>query len=353
MRVWIDVLTPKQILFLTPLARLLEERGHEVYTTTRNYREVTELSRLKTLSMEFVGEHGGGSLYRKLRNSAQRVVRLARSVSTKGVEKAVSFSSVEAARVAFGLSIPHCCISDSPHAEAVSKLTVPLSRLLFTPWVVPKRAWTRYGIRKSDIVQYKALDPLVWVKSFTPDAHFKEKLGLKGKEPVVTVRPPEEYAAYLLNSREKSATAKIVDTLVRSRLNLQIVVLPRYHEQVAFFKRRFKRNARVLEHGVDGANLLASTDFFIGAGGTMTAEAVLLGTPAISCFPSHPTYVDRFLETRGLIRHVLNPKAILKHVRSYLEDEELVTEFRKKAARLREEMRSPLPLIAETIEAVS
>ena len=140
---------------------------------------------------------------------------------------------------------------------------------------------------------------------------------------------------------------------MRSRLNLQIVVLPRYHEQVTFFKRRFKRNAQVLEHGVDGANLLASTDFFIGAGGTMTAEAVLLGTPAISCFPSHPTYVDRFLETRGLIRHVLNPKAILEQVRSYVEDEELVTEFRKKAARLREEMRNPLPLIAETIEAVS
>lgn len=349
MRIWIDILTPKQLLFFTPLVRLLEKKGHEVYSTTRNYREITELSKLRKLKMEPIGEHGGGSLYLKLHNSALRVAKLAHSVNRKKIDKAISFSSVEAARVAHGLSIPHYCISDSPHAEAVSKLTIPLSKLLFTPWVIPIKAWTCYGINQDDIIQYKALDPFVWLTSFKPDIHFKETRGLTGEAPLITVRPSEEYAAYLLNSSKNSITVKIIDTLLHSGMELQIVILPRYKKQLNFFKHRYKKDVKVIEHGIDGADLLTSTDFFIGAGGTMTAEAVLLGTPAISCFPSHTTYVDHFLIKKNLIKHTLDPKTVLENVKTYVHNERAISEFKKKAKLLRREMKDPLPIIARRI----
>ena len=58
----------------------------------------------------------------------------------------VSLSSPEAARVAFGLKIPHICVNDIPESEAVTKLTAPLSTLIVAPLLIPKSAWLKYGV---------------------------------------------------------------------------------------------------------------------------------------------------------------------------------------------------------------
>ncbi len=353
LQIWIDILTPKQLLFLHPLAKLLQKRKHHVYLTSRDYREVNQLIKLKHLSIDILGKHGGASRPLKLRSSAQRVIDLTKIVEKKKIDLVVSFSSVEAARVAFGLSIPHLCISDSPHAEAVSRLTVPLSTLLFTPWIIPKKAWTRYGITEGSIVQYKALDPFVWVRKVVPNPNYRRAIGLDKEKPVLTIRPPEEYAAYLLDSQEKSITAKIIEALIESKLDLNIVVLPRYQAQLHTYKRLFKKDVTVLDHSVNGANLLAVSDLFLGAGGTMTAEAILLGTPTLSCFPSRPTYIDRYLIRQGILQHTLNPSAAIEMIRRYLQNKETVEHFKKRSHQLKRLMKDPLPLIVENIESFS
>lgn len=146
MKVWLDVLTPKQANFFGELQRRLSAKGFKTLLTTREYREVNELLELRSIKAIEVGRHGGGELSNKLVESSKRVSALAKVVEEERPEVAISFSSPEAARVAFGLKIPHYCISDSPHAEAVCKLTVPLSEKLFTPWVIPLYAWKKYGM---------------------------------------------------------------------------------------------------------------------------------------------------------------------------------------------------------------
>ncbi len=305
---------------------------------------------MKSLSIDILGKHGGASRPLKLRSSAQRVIDLTKTIEKKKIDLVVSFSSVESARVAFGLSIPHVCISDSPHAEAVSRLTVPLSTLLFTPWIIPKKAWTRYGIKEGSIVQYKALDPFVWVRKIAPNPNYLEVIGVDKEKPVLTIRPPEEYAAYLLDSPEKSITVKIIEKLLKSNLDLSIVVLPRYQAQILTYKRLFRKKVIVLDHSVDGANLLAASDLFLGAGGTMTAEAILLGTPTLSCFPSQPTYVDRYLIRQGTLQHTLNPTAAVEMIKRYRHNKETVERFRRRSRQLRKLMRDPLPLIVKNVE---
>ncbi|WP_455367603.1 DUF354 domain-containing protein [[Eubacterium] cellulosolvens] len=353
MQIWIDILTPKQLLFLHPLAQLLHERRHHVYLTSRDYREVNQLIKMKNLSIDILGKHGGASRPLKLRSSAQRVIDLTKTIEKKKIDLVVSFSSVESARVAFGLSIPHVSISDSPHAEAVSRLTIPLSKLLFTPWIIPKKAWTRYGIKEDSVVQYKALDPFVWVRKIVPTPNYLKIIGLDKEKPVLTIRPPEEYAAYLLNSPEKSITAKIIEKLLKSNLDLSIVVLPRYQAQIQTYKRLFKKGVMVLDHCVDGANLLSASDIFLGAGGTMTAEAILLGTPTLSCFPSQPTYIDRYLIRQGILQHTLNPTAAVEIIKRYQHNQEIVEHFKRRSRKLRKLMRDPLPLIVKSIERLS
>ena len=125
MKVWIEVLTPKQALFFEPLYRALERRGHETLITTRVYREAEQTLGLKKLRFSVVGSHGGGTAFGKLVASAERITKLASLIQKWKPSVAVSFSSVEASRVAFGLGIPHVAANDSPHSWMVARLTIP------------------------------------------------------------------------------------------------------------------------------------------------------------------------------------------------------------------------------------
>ena len=145
MRVWIDILTPKQVYLFGELSHRLESQGHDIFRTTRRYREVNELLSLKGLSADEVGKHGGPTLEGKLMAGAQRVVELAKLIGRVKPDLAVSFASPEASRTAIGLAIPSITINDSPHSEVVAKLTIPLSNTLLTPKIIPDKAWLRLG----------------------------------------------------------------------------------------------------------------------------------------------------------------------------------------------------------------
>jgi predicted glycosyltransferase len=61
MRVIIDVLTPKQLMFFPKLAERLEDRGHETLMTTRKYREVSQLIQKREIVVVAEGEVSGAS----------------------------------------------------------------------------------------------------------------------------------------------------------------------------------------------------------------------------------------------------------------------------------------------------
>jgi predicted glycosyltransferase len=58
------------------------------------------------------------------------------------------------------------------------------------------------------------------------------------------------------------------------------------------------------ERAVDARSLMYAADLVIGAGGTMTREAALLGVPTVSLFAGRSPAVDRWLEERGAMRHI-------------------------------------------------
>ena len=72
MLIWLDILTPKQIFFLGELGKRLEDKGYDVFRTTRKYREADELLKLKDTNALVVGKHGGATLEGKLAASAHR-----------------------------------------------------------------------------------------------------------------------------------------------------------------------------------------------------------------------------------------------------------------------------------------
>ena len=351
MKVWLDVLTPKQANLFAELHDRLIAKGCKVLVTTRHYREVNELLELRKLKTSKIGRHGGANLKDKLLESSKRVTALAEVVGDYSPDIALTFSSPEAARVAYGLGIPHYCMSDSPHAEAVCRLTVPLSEKLFTPWVIPTYAWNRYGISPRDVVRYRALDPVVWINSKNASKPFEE-FNLDLTKPIVVIRTSEEFAAYLTDrsAARISTTIDIVDNILdKSNGELQLVVLPRYDDQDDRFRKKFGTRIVIPHHVVDGVSLLRASTVFIGGGGTMSAEAALLGVPVISHYPGDQTFVEKFLVRYGLIERILDPGRIAQRTVGIAKSREFREYYRRKASKLVETMDDPIRIILQRV----
>lgn len=340
MKIWFDILTPKQVMFFRRAATLLRNSGHEVLCTSRQYREAVELAKIKKLDLVIVGSHGGADRYDKLRQSASRTLELAEVVKRFGPDVAITFSSPEGARVAYGLGIRHIGFNDSPHAEAVARLTVPLMSRLLCPWVIPYSAWTGYGIAKKNIVRYRALDPAAWLKH---EETSEVELGKK----TILLRLEESKASYIADT--KLGTAKMIDDFVNEMWqSTSIVALCRYQDQIAEVQARYGSRVQVLKDVVDGTALVKSAQLFIGAGGTMTAEAALLGKPTISIAPLQ-FYVEKYLLKSGLVKRAANSKALVKLGKKMISDERYRQVQKKRAARILAGMEDPTDRITGAV----
>ena len=147
MKIWIDILTPKQLLFSESIVERLREK-HELLCTSRNYNEVAKLVKIRNFDLVFVGKHGGGDKKNKLQASIDRIEKLSRKIEIFSPDIVISFCSPEAARISFGLGIRHIAFCDSPHADAVMRLTLPLIQKLLIPYAIPKNTFSKYGINE-------------------------------------------------------------------------------------------------------------------------------------------------------------------------------------------------------------
>jgi len=352
MKVFIDILTPKQCMLFAKLSERLRRDGHEVYEVTREYREVNQLLKMKGIRARVVGKHGGRSLRDKLESSAQRVRELVSIAADFAPDMVVSFSSPETSRVAFGLSIPHVCLNDSPHSESVARLTVPLATLLLTPTPIPKKAWIRFGIQPDRIVQYNALDPWAWLKDFKPDEQILSQLNLEKSRPIVVFRTEEAFASYLQGKiSETPPWLPLLKDLLKSSIDFQAVVVPRYEAQVTRLTRILRNRAVVCKSVIDSPSLLAHTSVFVGAGGTMTAEAALLGVPTFSCYPDEPYLVEKYLIKEGLVARETNHTKMKTMILKALTNNKRARMSQKaKANRLTSTFEDPVDVIVETIQ---
>ncbi|HKG41088.1 MAG TPA: DUF354 domain-containing protein [Nitrososphaeraceae archaeon] len=346
MRVWFDILTPKQVMFFKPAIDLFNEAGHESLCTSREYREVVELSKIKQLHLKIVGRHGGAGKYEKLCESANRIFELAHLVKEFEPDVAISFSSPEAARVAFGLGVSHIGFNDSPHAEAVARLTIPLVDHLFSPWVIPYSAWNMFGIPKTRITRYRALDPVVWLKrsplsSSSLTSNLINEIGLETSKKNVLIRLEETKASYIADKKIENSIS-MVDAIVDNlSIANNIIILCRYEDQITELTKRYRGKAYIMQNVLDGTLLISLADLFIGAGGTMTAEASLLGKPTISIAPVR-FYIEKYLIRSGLVKRAISSRDLVRLSSKMLLDKHYTTTQKNRARHILDSMDDPI-----------
>ena len=298
MKIWYDAGTGKHIRYGTAIAKRLRKIGHEVILTTRRHPDTLSLAKFLGEQPIVVGKYAPASKTVKLKESLKRQLLLFRMFEKNPPNLAIMHVSIECARIAFGLGIPLISTFDTPHAEAQSRLTVPLASVIVASKAIPAQLIHRYGAKR--IIQFDGVDEVAWMKNF------RVKMKFDFKRPIIVVRQMEAKAAYA--EKVSDITEKIAKKLTSLGT---VIFLPRYEKKT--------RKGLVVPKGfVDSASLAAQADLVVSVGGTISREAALAGTPSIVIKLFDGMYVNEYLARKGFPIFIIEPQQVMRYAEKYL-----------------------------------
>jgi len=316
------------------------KKNHTVLCTSRKYNQVTDLAKIRKQKLVIIGKHGGAEKHDKLDASLSRSKLLVKKISKFSPDITLSFCSPEAARISYGLGIKHICFSDSPHAENVMRLVVPLVQKLLIPWIIPKKKFTKFGIDQNNIIQYKAIDAATISKRKIKN--IKKTVGKR----IILIRLEEDEASYSLKKRP---IIPIVKEILKEFSGQEIVIMTRYASQKKYLQQIFQKKIKILSTVVDSKLLLYNADIFIGSGGTMTAESALLGIPTIS-YDAVPNIIEDYLVRKKLVMREVNPKKMVSVMKKVFKSSN--SRRKNRAKKMMSSMEDPYPILLKTMKSV-
>jgi uncharacterized protein len=303
MRIWIDLANSPHVPFFRALIPEFERRGAEVETTARDFAQTIELAEAAGLSPAHVGGHGGRRLTGKAGNLVGRAWALRRWARGRGFDLAVSHNSYAQVAAARSLHIRSVTLMDYEHQPA-NHLAFRLASRVIVPRSFPAEALGRYGARARKVRRYDGTKEDVYLADFKPDPRFSETLaalGVKPRDVLVVVRPPARDALY--HRFENELFDELLARLA-ARPEVKVMLLARDPAQRAKYEEREGANMILPRAALDGANLVASADMVISAGGTMNREAAALGVPAATIYAGRWAAVDEELVREGRLRRI-------------------------------------------------
>ncbi len=319
--IWLDVTNPPHVLFFKEFIK-----NHETLVTSRDFGDLGAILDSQGIEHTPAGRHGGKSPEDKLIESSKRVEQLTGVVSNK-IDIAVSKQSVELPRVAFGLGVPAIQFIDNEHAEKQNRIVLPLCSKIIVPNALHVDRLIAQGATESQILRADCIFEAAQIKNFKPDRDVPKAHGL---EDYIVIRP-EPYMASYFDGKE--ITKELIERL---KNEFQVVVLPRGAEEYS---------AKTLRN-VDSLSLMYNALAVLSGGGTMTREAALLGTPAISYYPGEQLGVDEFLIENGLLYHSTRVDSITSILEDTIDKKQ---KLREKAAEAINKMEDPFAVLEKEI----
>jgi predicted glycosyltransferase len=276
---------------LGPVVQRLRDDGHEVLLTVRDHAQTVELARRSWPDVLVVGGPSPPGRVSKALAIARRAEGLRRFARTRRPDVAFSHGSYAQIVAARAARVPAVTMMDYEHQPA-NHISFRLAQRVIVPQVFPEASLRRSGARRRKVVRYDGFKEELYLSGVEPDATVPAALGLDPTRVTAAMRPPPEGALY---HRHQNVRFDDVLEYVLGQ-EAQVVLLPRGDSQVV----RYRRPGVVIpEHAVDGSVLLASVDLMVGAGGTMTRESALLGTPTYTVFLGELAAADAELIRQG------------------------------------------------------
>jgi len=276
MRVWIDLANSPHVPLFVPVVRALEQRGDEVVLTARDHAQTVPLAVDAWSEVVVIGGESPAGRARKGASILSRSAGLLRFAMTSRPDVALSHGSYAQVVAALPARVPAVTMMDYEHQPA-NHLSFRFAQRVIVPATFPEASLRRFGAATRKVVRYQGFKEELYLAGVAPDPSLVVSLGLDPDRVTAAMRPPPEGALYHAHGNPR------FDAILEHVLSegVQVVLLPRTSEQAARYR---KPSVAIPERPVDGRALLATVDLTIGAGGTMTRESALLGTPTYTVF---------------------------------------------------------------------
>jgi hypothetical protein len=310
--VWFDAAAAPQAVWFAGLRPSLLEAGHDVVVTCRTSAATADVTRLVLGEPAAVVDgHAPGSWAAKAGAIASRAWALSRwyrqELARRPDVHVVSHNSYAQLLAARRLGLPALTAMDYEGQPANHVAFRAATRVLL-PAAFPVDVARRQGASDRKRVTYPGLkEAMALTAAGMGGDGPADAPGLApwtGLDlPLAVFRPEAGHAAYL-NGRDHGLGPAVVARL--RALGCHVLVVPRDPVQADEARRRWVTDDHVdvLDRPVLGPALLQRADVVVGAGGTMTREAALLGTPTFSVFRGRVPAVDLALERAGRLVRV-------------------------------------------------
>jgi len=289
MRVLIDILHPAQVHFFKNLIFKLKRDRHEVLVTAREKDVATHL--LDALGIEYhcLSRAGSGPAG-KLLELPQRWMRLLRLCRRFRPDVMLAQTGVSIGPVGALLEVPRLALEEAEHARLQQIAGLPFATYIFTGTGYNRRLGARQ-------VRFRG----IWVQSYLHPRYFRPNpepliaAGIDPDEPYIVLRLVSWSAVHDIGLRGADEREALEALERLSRFGRVIISSERPLPEAL----KPYLNPVPPQHMHD---LLAFASLYIGEGGTMAAEAAVLGVPSIFCSRLRCGYLTVLQDRYGLLR---------------------------------------------------
>ncbi|NQT01780.1 MAG: DUF354 domain-containing protein [Planctomycetes bacterium] len=293
MKIWIDLTNSPHVNFF---AAMIEElrREHEVLLTCRPLANTIDLLKQKGFEYHVVGSHYGASKLKKSLCFPVRVLQLYSFLRGRHIDVAISHSSFYSPVVARMLGVRSIYINDNEHA-AGNKISFLCASTIMVPEFLSMDSIRRQWGNPKKVIHYPGVKEGIYLARLN-----KKNCDAASQSGVseIFIRPEPWTAQYY-----RGAVNFMDDLIISLKDKYRIVLMPRGERQAEHYRQAQFQGITIPPEPLTLEDMAARCSLFIGAGGTMTREAAVLGIPTISVYQSELLAVDRYLIDQEYMIH--------------------------------------------------
>ncbi len=321
MRIWIDLGNSPHVNFFAGMIDDLR-RDHDVLLTTRPFANTIELLEQRGFEYHAIGRHHGANKVKKVLGFSVRVWQLYHFLKKRQIDVAISHSCFNSPIVARLLGVRSIYLNDNEHA-AGNRIAFPWASTIMVPEFLSLEKVERQGGTPDKVISYPGVKEGVYLWRLRRSRGDGRRLVESGKAEIF-IRPEPWAAQYY-----RGAIDFMDDLIVNLKDRYRIVLLPRGEEQAVHYRQDKFAGICIPDAPLGLETILARCTLFIGAGGTMTREAAVLGIPTISVYQDELLDVDRYLIAQGRMVHEQNLTVkkvddLVKHTRNLPPSDDLL-----------------------------
>jgi len=267
-KVLVNIGHPAHVHFYKNFIWEMERKGHEILIAAQRKEVTIDLLKAYNFKYKYIGKKYSG-IIKKIIGKVYRNLLLYKLVKKYKPNILTGILDSSSAQVGKLMGIPSIIFTDTEEVKASNVLAFPFASTICTPACFLKELGDRH-------IRYNGYHELAYLHPnyFKPDLRVLENLGISKKDRYVVVR----FISW-------SASHDIKLKGIKERTELEFIKsLEEYGRVFVTSERKLDRKLEKYRISIppeDIHSLLYYANLYIGEGGTMAAEAAILGTPAI------------------------------------------------------------------------